>query len=142
VTAVALSTTLDRPRRVLAVLECVPSDEAVREQAVAVASECGAYLTLVAVAPLPFRFNPGPYCIPRVSSEELRAQAAAVLVRAAALVPPDIPLITGVDQGKTADVIARRVESGAHDLVIVRRRRLRPRSFARAPRVPVLAVTG
>jgi hypothetical protein len=129
------------PRRVLAVLECVPSDEAVRAHAVAVAAESGAYLTLVAVAPLPFRFNPGPYCAPRVSCEELRAEAEAVVRRAAALVPPDIPLITAVEQGKTADVIARRVEAAAHDLVVVRRRRLRFRRLVRPACAPLLTVT-
>ena len=129
------------PRRVLAVLECVPSDDAVRAHAVAVAQERGAYLTLVAVAPMPFRFNPGPYCFPRVSCEELRAEAERVVTRAAALVPPDIPLMTAVEQGKTAAVIARRVETAAHDLVVIRRRRVHVPSLSRAPRVPVLAVS-
>jgi hypothetical protein len=137
--AFTLSAALERPRRVLAVLECVPSDDAVRKHAVAVATEAGAYLTLVVVAPAPFCFNPGPFCTPRVSAEELRSHAAGVLERAAALVPPDIPLITAVEQGRTAVVIARRVEAAAHDLVIVRRRRLSFRALP--PRVPVLAVT-
>jgi hypothetical protein len=129
------------PRRVLAVLECRPTDDAVCARAVAVAGESGGYLTLVAVAPTPFPWlSAGPYCVPRVTREELRATATSALARAAAHVPPEIPLLTAVDEGKTAHVIARRVEAAAHDLVIVRRCRFRTRSLERRPCAPVLAV--
>jgi hypothetical protein len=139
--ASAQSRSTGAPRRVLAVLECRQTDDAVCARAVAVAAESGGYLTLVAVAPKPFPWlSAGPYCVPRVTREELQASATSALARAAALVPPDIPLLTAVDEGKTADVIARCVEAAAHDLVIVRRCRLRIRSLERRPRVPVLAV--
>jgi hypothetical protein len=131
----------DAPRRILAILECRRSDEAVLRRATTAAEESGGYLTLVAVAPRPWpRFNTGPYCIPQVSRAELRAYASAVLTRAAALVPPEIPLLTAVDEGTARDVIARRVEAAAHDLVVARRRRFDIRLPVRSARTPVLTV--
>lgn len=123
--------------RVLAVLECRGSDEAVVRRAVEVAAESGGYLTLVVVVPRPLRTTLGPYCAPRVTPEELRTGAAAALARAAALVPSGIPLLTALDEGRTADVIARRVAVAQHDLVVVRQRRRA--LLARTASVPVLA---
>jgi hypothetical protein len=123
-------------RRILAVLECRSSDDDVRLRAVELASRSGGYLTLVAVVPRPFPcLGASPYCAPRVSSDELRAQAASALARAVALVPSDVPLLTAVEEGKPADVIRRRVQVAAHDAVVVRRRRL----VARTLSVPVVA---
>jgi hypothetical protein len=114
-----------RPRRLLAVLECRPSDDEVRDRAVELASASGGYLTLVALAPRPVAFaGASPYCVPRVSADELRAHAASVLARAVSLVPSDVPLLTAVEEGRTADVVRRRVEAAAHDAVVMRRRRL------------------
>jgi nucleotide-binding universal stress UspA family protein len=111
---------------VLAVLECRGSDDAVRTRAVEVAERSGGYLTLVCIAPRPGPWlNAGPYCTPRVSPDELRANASATLSRAAALVPSDVPLLTAIDEGRPASVIRRRVEVAAHDLVVVRTRRRR-----------------
>jgi hypothetical protein len=126
-----------RPRRVLAVLECRPSDEVVLTRAVELAHAADAYLTLVAIAPRPFPWqNAGPYCIPGMSRDDLREHAVATLAKAAAIVPSDIALITAVDEGRTSDVIRRRVEHAAHDLVVVRHHRTRLAPFAP---VPVLA---
>jgi len=127
-------------RRVLGVLECVASDDAVLARAVDVASESGGYLTLVAIVPAVWLWNPGPHCVPTVSCDELRAHAERVLRRAAALVPGEIPLQTAIDEGKAADVIARRVAVAAHDVVVVRRCRRLRRVPARLAPVPVLAV--
>jgi hypothetical protein len=128
-------------RRVLAVLECRPSDDAVLDQAIAVAAESGGYLTLVAVVPPQLLwFCSGPYCAPRVTPAELEAQATQALARAVARVPTDVPLLTAIDRGKTRDVIARRVAVAAHDLVVVRQRRVRLAASARGRTVPVLAV--
>jgi Universal stress protein family len=125
----------DRPRRILAVLECRRSDEAVLRRAVAAAAESGGYLTLVAVPPRPSRWaNSGPYCVPQVSRAELRTHAASVLARAKAIVPPGIPLMTAVDEGTARDVITRRVDAAAHDLVVARRRRLDVRLSVRPAR--------
>jgi hypothetical protein len=127
--------------RVLAVLECRPSDDAVLEQAIAVVVASGEYLTLVAVVPPSVLwFCSGPYCAPRVTPEELHEQAQRALACAAARVPADVPLITAIDRGKTTDVIARRVAVAAHDLVVVRQRRLRLAAPARRPTVAALAV--
>jgi hypothetical protein len=132
------------PHRILAVLECCGSDEAVTTRAVALAAESGGFLTLVAVAPTPsWLINLAPYCVPRISKEELRLLAETVLARAATLVPPEIPLITAVDDGKPGDAIARRVAAAAHDLVVTRRRRLRLRPLAPPTlAAPVMAVAG
>ena len=128
-------------RRVLVVLECRPSDDAVLKRALDVAADSDGYLTLVVVVPSPVLwFCSGPYCAPRVTPDELHAQAERTLARAAACVPPDVPLITALDRGNTAGVIARRVAVAAHDLVVVRRRRLRIPAFARPAPAPVLAV--
>jgi hypothetical protein len=92
---------------------------------VELASTSGGYLTLVALVPRPLALAcASPYCVPRVSAEELREHAASALARAVALVPSDVPLLTAVEEGRTADVIRRRVEAAAHDAVVVRRRRL------------------
>jgi nucleotide-binding universal stress UspA family protein len=117
-----------RGRRVLAVLECRATDDAVRDRAVEVATSSGGYLTLVCVVPRPAPWlNAGPYCSPRITAEELREHAAATLSRAVSLIPRDVPLLTALDEGRTADVIRRRVEVAAHDLVIVSRGRSRVR---------------
>jgi nucleotide-binding universal stress UspA family protein len=132
---------MNGPRRILAVLECRASDAAVLDRALAVAAESGGYLTLVAVVPTPFPTFAGPYCAPRVRCEELRACAEDVLRRAVSLVPPDVPLIAAIEEGRTRAVVARRVEAAAHDLVVVRRRRPRFRSSERGRLpAPILAV--
>jgi nucleotide-binding universal stress UspA family protein len=128
-------------RRVLAVLECRSSDDAVLDHAIAVAAESGGYLTLVVVVPPPILwFCSGPYCAPRVTPEELEEQATRALARATARVPGDVPLITATDRGRTAEVIARRVATAAHDLVVVRQPRVRLAARTRRQKVPVMAV--
>lgn len=122
-------------RRILAVLECRSSDDDVRLRAVELASRSGGYLTFLALVPRHFPCFASAYCVPRASREELRAHAASALARAAALVPSDVPLITALEEGRPVDVIRRRVETAAHDAVVVRRRR----SIARTLPVPVLA---
>lgn len=100
------------------------------------ACSSGGYLTLVALVPRPFPLgSPGPYCVPRVSAEELREHAAATLARAVSRVPAGVPLLTALEEGRMADVVRRRVETAAHDAVVVRRRFL----FAGTLPVPVVA---
>jgi hypothetical protein len=127
-------------RRVLGVLECATTDEAVLARAVEVASESRGYLTLVAIVPPVWLWNPGPHCVPTVPADTLREHAAGALRRAAALVPPEIPLLTAVEDGKAADVIARRVAVAAHDVVVVRRCRSLRRVHERLAPVSVIAV--
>ena len=89
------------------------------------ASRSGGYLTLVVLAPRPLTFaSASPYCVPRVTAQELREHAVSALERAVSLVPSDIPLLTAVDEGRMTDVIRRRIKVAAHDAVVVRRRRL------------------
>jgi nucleotide-binding universal stress UspA family protein len=129
---------MSAPRRILAVLECRPSDDEVLERALAVAAESGGYLTLVVVPPRPWPVFTGPYCAPRVQRAELRAHAEDVLRRVRALVSPDVPLIAAVQEGAVDEVIARRVVAAAHDLVVCRRRRFH--RWAPRPPAPVLSV--
>jgi nucleotide-binding universal stress UspA family protein len=127
-------------RRVLAVLECRPSDNAVRERAVELATGSGGYLTLVAVVPRPFPWvGAGPFCAPRVTPEQLREDAANALARAVALIPPDIPLTAEVEEGRASSVVRRRVEVAAHDAVVVGSHR---RRLAQSVPVPVLQERG
>lgn len=130
------------PRRVLAVLEGRATDDAVCAQAVAVAAASGGFLTLVSVVSQPWLiFECGTVAAPRVPVEYLRAHAELTLARAAARVPEDIPLLRFIEEGPVGEVIARRVGTAAHDLVVVRRTRLLALIRWRRPsRVPVLAV--
>jgi len=109
---------------VLAVLECRDSDNAVCGRALELVHERGGFLTLVAVVPRAFPWmNPGPYCTPTVTVEERREQAEAALARAAALIPPEVPVVACVEEGRAPDVIRRRVETCEPDVVVLRRRR-------------------
>ena len=124
-------------RRVLAVLECRNSDDAVRERAVELATGSGGFLTLVVVPPRPFPWvGAGPYCAPRVTAADLRDDAARALARAVALIPADVPLAAEVEEGRASIVIRRRVEVAAHDVVVVGPHR---RRLAQSIPVPVLA---
>ena len=124
-------------RRVLALLECRPSDDAVFERALELVSGSGGYLSLVVVAPRPWRlFNPGLLVAPCVSTDELRAIAVDTLARAVALVPDDVPLLTAVEAGCPIAVIRRRVAAAAHDVVVVGRRRVRLRRLSARLVVP------
>jgi hypothetical protein len=128
-----------RARRVLAVLECRPTDSLVCVRAVELACASGGYLTLVAIVPRQFPcLFAGWHSVPSVSRDELREQARSKLAEAVALVPSDIVLIAAIDEGRTVDVIRRRVEVAAHDVVVVRRHRHRRRLAQLVP-VPVMA---
>ncbi len=128
-------------RRILAVLECRPSDDAVLDRAVEAASASGGFLTLVVVVPrLPALVNAGPFCVPQPSPEALRSHAETVLREAAARVPFDTPLLTAVEESRTSEAIRRRVSVAAHDLVVVRRRRVAMRPVWRRPGASLVAV--
>ncbi|HVN61694.1 MAG TPA: hypothetical protein VMT59_10540 [Gaiellaceae bacterium] len=117
------------PHRILALLEGRRTDDAVRSRAVAAASLSGGYLTLVSVVAQPFpTFGFGPVCCPAVSFGELYRDATRTLARIVSEIPGEIALLTAIDQGSVLDVIARRVEAAAHDLVIFRRRDFVPAS--------------
>jgi hypothetical protein len=119
-------------RRILAVMECRPSDHDVVRRAGELASAGGGYLTIVAVAPRPSPFLHAGILCPthRVTTEELLGHARRALARARALVPDDVPVLAQVEQGSAVKVAERRVAVAACDLVVVRprlARRLRRR---------------
>jgi hypothetical protein len=119
---------------VLALLECRDSDDAVRARALELVCARGGFLTIVAIAPKPLPWlNCGPYCTPTVTVEELDQQAETALAHAVSLVPPGIPVVACVEQGRTRDVVGRRVERCDPDVVVLRRRRLQLRAPAPAP---------
>ena len=123
----------------LAVLECRDSDDMVCARALELVRERGGYLTVVAVVPRPLPWlNPGPHCCPTVTAEERRHHAEDALSRAVASITPDVPVVACLEEGRTRDVIRRRVEIGRPDVVVLRRRRLQRRRPGPAP-VPVIA---
>ena len=124
-------------RRVLAVLEGRDSDEAVLAHALDVVGGSGGYLTVVVLVSRPFPcINTGPLCGPTVSEAELWASAEETLARVVTRVPSSVPLLTAVECGRTKAVVLRRVESAAHDLVVIRRRWFRMGALP----VPLVAV--
>jgi hypothetical protein len=128
-----------RAPRVLAVLECRDSDDSVCARALELVRKRGGYVTMVAVVPRPFPWvNAGPHCTPVVTAEERWEQAEAALARAVALVPPEVPVVACLEEGRARDVIRRRIQMCEPDVVVLRPRRLRGRRSAPAP-VPVLA---
>jgi hypothetical protein len=124
---------------VLAVLECRDSDDVVCARALEVVRERGGFLTVVAVVPRAFPWvNPGPYCTPIVTAEERREQAETALARAAALIPPEIPVVACLGEGRAREVVRRRIETCEPDVVVFRRRRLQRRRPAPTP-LPAIA---
>jgi hypothetical protein len=101
------------------------SDDNVCAQAVAAAEASGGFLTLVSIVASPWPiFDCGALAAPRLPVEYLREHAELTLARAVARVPRGVPLLRVIEEGPVDDVIARRVETAAHDLVVVRRPRL------------------
>lgn len=115
------------PRRILAVVEGLKTDDEVCRRATSAVEASGGFLTLVAViARLWPTFDCGSLYVPSVGDAYLRADAQRALERAAVLIPPDVALVGVLDYGPVVPMIARRVEAAAHDLVICRRRRIFP----------------
>jgi nucleotide-binding universal stress UspA family protein len=89
------------------------------EEAIELARDTGARLTLISVA-VPFRWRlPSPYIAPLPAEGELAREAQEVADRAAALVPDDVPVSTVVRSGPAAKAILDRIEQGEHDLVVM-----------------------
>jgi nucleotide-binding universal stress UspA family protein len=104
------------------ILVAVDGSQAAREaleEAIELARDTGARLTLISVA-APFRWRlPSPYMAPLPTEGELAREAQEVADRAAALVPDDVPVSTVVRSGPAAKAILDRVEQGEHDLVVM-----------------------
>jgi nucleotide-binding universal stress UspA family protein len=106
-------------RSILVAVDGSPSAGAALEEAVDLARRYGARLTLISVA-APFRWRfASPYHVPLPDEDGLELQARAVLERAEALVPDDVPVSTVVRRGAPAKAILERVEAGEHDLVVM-----------------------
>jgi nucleotide-binding universal stress UspA family protein len=106
-------------RSILVALDGSPASSAALEQAIRLARDEGARLTLISVA-VPLRWRPAtPIYIPFPSDEELERQAQEILDRAEREVPEDVPVFTVVRRGEAAKAILERVEQGEHDLVVI-----------------------
>jgi len=106
-------------RSILVALDGSRASAAALEQAVRLAQDEGARLTLISVA-VPPRWRPATSIyIPYPSDEELERQAQEILDRAEREVPEDVPVFTVVRRGEAAKAILERVEQGEHDLVVI-----------------------
>jgi nucleotide-binding universal stress UspA family protein len=88
------------------------------EQAVALAKERDAELTLMTVVQEP-RVVASPYVVPLVDTDELVSEAEAELEKAAVSVPDGIPVKKVVGRGDSADEIIRRAEADADDVIVI-----------------------
>jgi nucleotide-binding universal stress UspA family protein len=88
------------------------------EQAVALAKERDAELTLMTVVQEP-RVLASPYVVPLVDTDELVSEAEAELEKAAVSVPDGIPVKKVVGRGDSADEIIRRAEADADDVIVI-----------------------
>jgi nucleotide-binding universal stress UspA family protein len=106
-------------RSILVALDGSRASAAALEQAIRLARDEGARLTLTSVV-VPLRWRPAtPIYIPFPSDEELERQAQEILDRAEREVPEDVPVFTVVRRGEAAKAILERVEQGEHDLVVI-----------------------
>jgi nucleotide-binding universal stress UspA family protein len=106
-------------RSILVALDGSPASAAALEQAIRLAHDEGARLTLISVA-VPLRWRPAtPIYIPYPSDEELERQAQEIVDRAEQKVPEDVPVFTVVRRGEAAKAILARVVQGEHDLVVI-----------------------
>jgi nucleotide-binding universal stress UspA family protein len=136
---------------ILVAVDGSPASGRALEQAIELASDNAARLTLIAVAAPPrFRIATGPFMVPYSTDAELAVCARRIVAEAEALVPDGIPVSTVLRTGDAATAIVQRVVDGEHDLVVMGSHGRRPASslllgsvsaavVARSP-VPVLIV--
>lgn len=106
-------------RSILVALDGSPRDGPVLEEAIELARRDGARLTLISVpAPPRWRFM-SPYVLPYPTEADLERETQAIVERAEALVPGDIPVCTVVRRGPVAKAILDRVICAEHDLVVM-----------------------
>ncbi len=106
-------------RSVLVALDGSRASTAALQQAIDLARDEGARLTLISVA-APLRWRPaGPYYVPLPSPDELERQAQEILDHAEARVPEGVAVSTVLRRGDAADAIVERIEQGEHDLVVM-----------------------
>jgi hypothetical protein len=94
----------------------------VRRRAVDLAEEDGGFVSVVVVVPDARHWvNAGWWYTPMPDRAALRAQAEDVLARAAVRIPCGVACAALVEEGRLADVIRRRVDAAAIDVVVARR---------------------
>ncbi|HYZ19006.1 MAG TPA: universal stress protein [Gaiellaceae bacterium] len=106
-------------RRILVAVDGSQSAEAALDEAIALARDHGARLTLISVAAPPRLVLAGPYLAPVPAESQLRQTAEEIVERAASLVPDDVAVSTVVRTGPAAQAILERVEAAGHDLVVM-----------------------
>lgn len=106
-------------RSILVAVDGSPAAAAALEQAIDLAREEGARLTLISVAAPPRWRAASPYYVLYAGDEELERQARTNVERAEALVPEDVPVSTVVRRGPAAKQILARAEDGQHDLIVI-----------------------
>jgi nucleotide-binding universal stress UspA family protein len=106
-------------RSILVPIDGSQSAAAALEEAIALARDDGARLTLISVAVPPRMVFATPHIAPIQTEAELERAARRVVERAADLVPDDVPVSTVVRSGPAAEAILDRVTSGEHDLVVM-----------------------
>jgi nucleotide-binding universal stress UspA family protein len=137
-------------RSILVAIDGSPAAAAALGQAIALARDEGARLTLITVVPARRWLLPSPYIAPVQTDEELERQSQEIVDDAELLVPDDVPVSTVVRRGPVLDAILARVECAEHDLVVVGSRGRGPAgslllgslsgALARRSPVPVLVV--
>jgi nucleotide-binding universal stress UspA family protein len=110
------------PRRILAVLDTHERSHDVRELAFALSKKHGAQLTFTTIVPCCFPWAAGAGIgLPLPSVEELDDEAERVLASALQDIPYGLNVEAVVDRGFGLEALLRRIDLGAHDLVILRR---------------------
>lgn len=113
-------------RSFLVAVDGSPAAAKALAEAIDLARDEGARLTLISVAVQPRWVALGPFASPVPSEAQLEREAGEIAERAEALVPEDIPVSTVVRRGPAAKAILERIEAGEHDLVVMGSRGLGP----------------
>jgi nucleotide-binding universal stress UspA family protein len=114
-------------RSILVAVDGSPAAAKALEEAIDLARDSGARLTLISVAELPrWRFSGFPLAVPYPNQAQLVREAEAIVEEAEARVPEDVPVSTVVRWGPVVTEILKRVRTGEHDLVVVGTRGLGP----------------
>lgn len=111
-------------RRILAVLECRPSDDVVLQRALEVADRSGGYLTILVVQPKPFLagMNGTGWVVPMITRDELHEQAVETLRARLQEASRDCRVRGLIVEGRKMLIVRQLVEVAAHDVVVLRRR--------------------